>query len=191
MQCRRRQRRQLGPWVGKIPWRRKWPPTAVFLPGESHGQRSLEGHSPWGGKESDTPECTRTNREQGLSTFSLCALCLSGPCAPLKASLITQSRNPFAWILLFPILFGEIPLNSSQPCPTTHHRGIFANPPPSSQIHKTNHSPPRAAEPFCMLPTTCLLPGLGPEPWEGSLGSTLFDKDVAKILVELRADPFW
>ena len=118
-------------------------------------------------------------------------LCLSGPCAPLKASLITQSRNPFAWILLFPILFGEIPLNSSQPCPTTHHRGIFANPPPSSQIHKTNHSPPRAAEPFCMLPTTCLLPGLGPEPWEGSLGSTLFDKDVAKILVELRADPFW
>ena len=36
------------PWVGKIPWRRKWPPTPVFLPGESHGQRSLEGYSPWG-----------------------------------------------------------------------------------------------------------------------------------------------
>ncbi|XDA86191.1 hypothetical protein R6Z07F_015941 [Ovis aries] len=31
------------PWVGKIPWRRKWPPTPVFLPGESHGQRSLVG----------------------------------------------------------------------------------------------------------------------------------------------------
>jgi len=30
------------PWVGKIPWRRKWQPTPVFLPGESHGQRSLE-----------------------------------------------------------------------------------------------------------------------------------------------------
>ena len=65
--------------MGKIPWRRKWPPTAVFLPGESHGQRSLEGHSPWGGKESDTPECTRTNREQGLSTFSLCAPLSLGP----------------------------------------------------------------------------------------------------------------
>ena len=34
------------PWVGKIPWRRKWQPTPVFLPGESHGQRSLAGYSP-------------------------------------------------------------------------------------------------------------------------------------------------
>ena len=36
------------PWIGKIPWRRKWLPTPVFLPGESHGQRSLAGYSPWG-----------------------------------------------------------------------------------------------------------------------------------------------
>ena len=36
------------PWVGKIPWRRAWQPTAVFLPEESHGQRSLAGYSPWG-----------------------------------------------------------------------------------------------------------------------------------------------
>ena len=35
---------------------RKWQPTPVFLPGESHGQRSLEGYSPWGRKESDTTE---------------------------------------------------------------------------------------------------------------------------------------
>ena len=35
------------PWVGKIPWRRKWQPTQVFLPRESHGQRSLAGYSPW------------------------------------------------------------------------------------------------------------------------------------------------
>ena len=35
------------PWVGKIPWRRKWQPTPVFLPGKSHGQRSLVGFSPW------------------------------------------------------------------------------------------------------------------------------------------------
>ena len=34
--------------VGKIPWRREWQPTPVFLPGESHGQRSLAGYSPWG-----------------------------------------------------------------------------------------------------------------------------------------------
>ena len=37
-------------WVTKIPWRRKWQPTVGFLPGKSHGQRSLVGHNPWGGK---------------------------------------------------------------------------------------------------------------------------------------------
>ena len=44
------------PRVGKIPWRREWQPTPVFLPGEFHRQRSLAGHSPWGHKESDTTE---------------------------------------------------------------------------------------------------------------------------------------
>ena len=39
------------PWVGKIPQRRKWQHTPVFLPGKSHGQRSLEGYSWWGCKE--------------------------------------------------------------------------------------------------------------------------------------------
>ena len=43
-------------WVGKIPWSRTWQPTPVFLPGESHGQRSLAGYSPWGHKESDMTE---------------------------------------------------------------------------------------------------------------------------------------
>ena len=46
------------PGVRKIPLRRAWDPTQVFLPGESHGQRSLEGYSPWGGKELDTTEVT-------------------------------------------------------------------------------------------------------------------------------------
>ena len=43
-QCRRR---GFEPWVRKTPWRRKWQPTAVFLPGESHGQGSLVGYSLW------------------------------------------------------------------------------------------------------------------------------------------------
>ena len=43
-------------WVEKIPWRREWQPTPVFLPGDPHGQRSLGGYSPWGHKESDTTE---------------------------------------------------------------------------------------------------------------------------------------
>ena len=42
------------PWVGKIPWRKKWQSTPVFLPGESHGQGSLVCYSPWGHKGSDT-----------------------------------------------------------------------------------------------------------------------------------------
>ena len=43
------------PWVRKIPWR-AWQPTPVFSPGESHGQRSLVGYSPWGRKESGMTE---------------------------------------------------------------------------------------------------------------------------------------
>ena len=41
---------------------REWQPTPVFLPGESHGQRSLTGYSPWGHKESDTTEVTVWHR---------------------------------------------------------------------------------------------------------------------------------
>jgi len=44
------------PLVGKIPWRREWLPTPVFLPGEFHGQRSLVGYSPRGFKKLDTAE---------------------------------------------------------------------------------------------------------------------------------------
>ena len=44
------------PSIGKIPWRRKWQPTPVLLPGKFHGQRSLVGYSPWGLEESDTSE---------------------------------------------------------------------------------------------------------------------------------------
>jgi len=47
-QCRRHQRCGFDPWVRKILWSRKWQPTPVFLPRESHGQRSLVGCSPWG-----------------------------------------------------------------------------------------------------------------------------------------------
>ena len=46
-QCRRCKRRGFDPWIGKIPRRKKWKPTPVFLPGESHGQSSLEGYSPY------------------------------------------------------------------------------------------------------------------------------------------------
>ena len=49
-QCRIRRRLGFDPWVGKIPRRKKWQPTPVFLPGKSHGQRGLVSYSPWGRK---------------------------------------------------------------------------------------------------------------------------------------------
>ena len=53
-------------WDGKIPWRKKWQPTPIFLPGKSHGQRSLAGYSAWGGKESDT---TKQQNHYNTSPF--------------------------------------------------------------------------------------------------------------------------
>ena len=60
-QCRRHERHRFDSWVGKIPWRRQWHPTPVLLLGESYGQRSLAGYSPWGRKESDTTEWLSTH----------------------------------------------------------------------------------------------------------------------------------
>ena len=45
-QCRRPKRCGFNPWVWNISWRKKWQPTPVFLPGESHGQRSMVGYNP-------------------------------------------------------------------------------------------------------------------------------------------------
>jgi len=67
-QYRKHRRHRFNPCAGKIPWRRAWQPTPVFLPGESHGQRNLMGYTPWGHRESDTTEgtshtCTYLNME--------------------------------------------------------------------------------------------------------------------------------
>ena len=61
-QSKRWRRHGFDPWVEKIPCRRYWQPTPVFLTGKSHGQRSCVGYSPWGCKESGTTE--------GLSTHA-------------------------------------------------------------------------------------------------------------------------
>ena len=86
--CRRH---GFNPRVGKIPWTRAQQPTPIFLPGESHGQRSLAGYSPWGHKESDTTWPLNSNNivspllfqpleiivYNKLALFkSLCGLCL-------------------------------------------------------------------------------------------------------------------
>ena len=53
-------------WVGKIPWRRSWQPTSIFLPGEYYGQRSLVDYSPWDHKESDTTEWLSTAQHNNI-----------------------------------------------------------------------------------------------------------------------------
>ena len=61
--CQRR-RCEFSPWVRKMPWRREWQPTPVFLPGESHEQRSLAGYSPGGHKELDTTEQAHAHKSR-------------------------------------------------------------------------------------------------------------------------------
>ena len=57
--------------AGKTPWRKKWQPTPVSLPGNFPGQRSLEGYSPGGRKKSDTTEHAHTHKSQSSALFSL------------------------------------------------------------------------------------------------------------------------
>ena len=82
-QCRGHKRLGFDPWVGKIPWRRKWQPTPVFSPGEFHGQRSLVGYSPWGCKESDLTKHTSRN----LTYYTLG----SGPSSENTTVTITEN----------------------------------------------------------------------------------------------------
>ena len=57
-QSKRHRRQRFNPWVGKIPWSRRWQLAPVFLPGKFHGQRSLTGYSPRGRRESDVTKHT-------------------------------------------------------------------------------------------------------------------------------------
>ena len=79
-QCRRLRRCGFHPWVGKIPWRRAWQPSPVFLPGESPGQRSLVGCSPWGLKVCDVTEHTYTHNHTKvlIRTYRVCVVCVWG-----------------------------------------------------------------------------------------------------------------
>ena len=70
-------------------WRRKWRPTPVFLPGKSHGQRSLVGYSPWGHKESDASEWLHFH-----FSFSCTG---EGNGDPLQCSCLENPRDGGAW----------------------------------------------------------------------------------------------
>ena len=99
MQSRRCKRPGFNPWVGKIPWGRKWQPIPGFLPEKLHGQKSLVGYSRWGRKELAT-----TNSTQILYlVFVLCFIYIatfnlhSNVNAVGSINLILQMRKPRSW----------------------------------------------------------------------------------------------
>ena len=102
-----------------LEWRRKWQPTPVFLPGESHGQRSLVGYSPWGRKESDTTErLTPRFWRQKAGCWQGCALSggSRGKCIPC-VFVSGGSRHPLAGGCLAPVFKARIFIRSSLSLP--------------------------------------------------------------------------
>ena len=95
MQVLRRPRFDL--WIGKIPWKKKWQPIAVFLPGKPHGQRSLVGYSPWGCKELDTTEsvhpCTRHTHTHTVYYRILNIVPILGPGLSILYLLVPNSQS--------------------------------------------------------------------------------------------------
>ena len=87
---------RLDPWVGKIPWRRAWQPTPVFLPGESCGQRRLLGHTPRGHKESDRTEVAEQQQQQSIDPllyFSDASRASSSNCSRSLGSLAKRTEG--------------------------------------------------------------------------------------------------
>ena len=82
------------PWVRKIPWSRKWPPIPVFLPGKSHGQRSLEGYSPWARKELDMTDSAHTQHLMECMVSELVNERIHG--------IFTWWDNWWAWLSFYP-----------------------------------------------------------------------------------------
>ena len=74
-----------------MPWRRKWQPTPVFLPGKCHGQRSLAGYIPWGRKDLDTTEQLSHHHHLMASDLGLSAACKPRP------SVRSRCTHPFLW----------------------------------------------------------------------------------------------
>ena len=101
LQCRRP---GFDPWVGKITWIRKWPPTPVFLPGESHGHRSLTECSQRDRKESGTTERGTLWPRESLTSLASCSIChfVSGLFHPFFKKI-----DIFHSVLQFPLLPGR------------------------------------------------------------------------------------
>ena len=86
------------PWFGKISWRRKWQPTPVLLPGESHGRKSLVGYIPWGCKESDTTERLHFHFHFHFPNLEpVCCSMSDSNCCFLTCVQISQEAGQVVW----------------------------------------------------------------------------------------------
>ena len=117
--CLQFKRPGFDPWVEKIPWRRKWQPIPVFLPGEFHGQRSLVGCSPWGRWESDTTE--RLHFHFSLSYIG------EGNGNPLQCSCLENPRDGGAcWAAVYGVTESQTRLKRlSSSSSSSRHNRVF------------------------------------------------------------------
>ena len=90
-------------WVGKIPWRREWLLTPLFLSGESHAQRSLAGYSPWGPKELDTTQWLTLTNAQPKASAAL-AQCFHRCFTKQSALLLTTFAEKKVLLTNLPLL---------------------------------------------------------------------------------------
>ena len=112
------------PWVGKIPWRRKWQPTPVFLAGKSHGQKSLVGYSSWGRKRAGHNLVAKQHHHPSLSLiwflFSLfhhhSTVMFGHPGLPSARILRGQFSQNSSSHLMFPLSNFSSTDSHSAPC---------------------------------------------------------------------------
>ena len=91
---------------GKIPWRRKWQPTPVFLTGEFHGQRRLVGYSAWDHKELDMTEGTEQQQQYCIHDLASATFSTSS-CTTIQFAFFTPATSVFRCFQCFP---------SNKPC---------------------------------------------------------------------------
>ena len=112
------------PWVGRIPWRRKWQPTPVFLPGNSHGHNSLVGYSPWGHKRIGCDLVTKQQQHNWVCCCSVTKLCLTvgdpmdctTPGFPVLHYLPEFAQSHVCWVS--DVIQSSHPLVSPSPLPS-------------------------------------------------------------------------
>ena len=129
-QCRRYKRHSFDPCVWKIPWRKKWLPTPVFLPRESHGQRNLVGYSSCSRKMSDVAGPIFISwYTYCISTLPMCPVMI--PSLYLSLNIFSDRFPSFSSIVALSVHFSSVtqscltlcdPLNHSTPGLPVHHQ---------------------------------------------------------------------